>query len=615
MYHGSPYFGLSDDFSNFVSRKKILYFTEDYQVAKEYALLDPAGSVVFAAAQGPDGVENSPTIYEVNVFPSNVFDLRNVDAQSIYNKLRNKSKLEADPEDWLPLLNKRAPNGLLSWPVETMIKKDLIRLGFDSMWIDEGSQGISLALFDHKDKVTVVNTERLMKRNPVRLKKHPDLFKASDGSYLKSKDTYMSLHEDEEDYEEVIDEQKGEVVEALTKIINSRYLHSEYNFEESIHWDEFEYSLPDAYYRKDLLGEIQEIEWNDVEKGELIDKYMTEVYTDAELIDLLNHLPLYNGRLVNRHKEDLPTGEHKIRGIPLQNDSIWFDRAHILEELMDEIDVEAEYLEQYIDDEDVWEEAVTNTHYEPNYEIEWREKDDRGGDIKKFESVSFEILAPDDSYYVIAIDEDYWYDRLSDRELPEEPVKESQIVYRFGNGSYVAQLNPRNLHDEANRLGHCVGRSEYVEAVLNDTMRIFSVRTQTGKSRFTIEFNVEDQTIDQVKGKGNRLPGFSLELERAYNEIARDFNLSNSDFANRGLLVSQSAERKLRERVLHKFKAYEAYQVAEFIYIYFGSGSTFEGTQEEWSDLMDVDDLFPAIMLITLFDLEKPRTNPGYYYE
>jgi hypothetical protein len=98
---------------------------------------------------------------------------------------------------------------------------------------------------------------------------------------------------------------------------------------------------------------------------------------------------------------------------------------------------------------------------------------------------------------------------------------ENNVVYRFcgtneciGGASarnmYVASLTPKQLRKEGTELGICVGRPDmpYGKNLRNGIIEIYSIRTESGRSKFTIERSVSGGDIRQVKGKANRLPGY-----------------------------------------------------------------------------------------------------------
>lgn len=86
---------------------------------------------------------------------------------------------------------------------------------------------------------------------------------------------------------------------------------------------------------------------------------------------------------------------------------------------------------------------------------------------------------------------------------------------------YLLKLEPNDLSIEGVLMNHCVGQYKmgYREAVEREEIEIWSLRDRNGKPRFTLEvdsrFNdTEDpdekaEAISQLKGKGNRTPGYA----------------------------------------------------------------------------------------------------------
>lgn len=131
----------------------------------------------------------------------------------------------------------------------------------------------------------------------------------------------------------------------------------------------------------------------------------------------------------------------------------------------------------------------------------------------------------------------HYYDATTDWEKIEESVKNAmegteptgkiqelskddpeKIVYRFKDGAYVYDVPPAELPHEGSRMGHCVGQPGmgYGRAVHRGEIKIFSIRTEVGRPKFTIEAEMGDAKrgrvvrIKQFKGKANRLPGWDL---------------------------------------------------------------------------------------------------------
>lgn len=89
-----------------------------------------------------------------------------------------------------------------------------------------------------------------------------------------------------------------------------------------------------------------------------------------------------------------------------------------------------------------------------------------------------------------------------------------------GRKAYLHNLSVADLRAEGTDMRHCVGDPAmgYAKAVATDEIQIWSLRLDNGKRLFTFEVDIsywdqdnEEQkatAISQIKGKGNRLPGF-----------------------------------------------------------------------------------------------------------
>ena len=58
---------------------------------------------------------------------------------------------------------------------------------------------------------------------------------------------------------------------------------------------------------------------------------------------------------------------------------------------------------------------------------------------------------------------------------------------------------------------HCIGDKSmgYIQALSDSEVEIWSLRSQAGKPRFTLEIDPDDGSVLQLKGKANRTPGFA----------------------------------------------------------------------------------------------------------
>lgn len=102
---------------------------------------------------------------------------------------------------------------------------------------------------------------------------------------------------------------------------------------------------------------------------------------------------------------------------------------------------------------------------------------------------------------------------------------EQDVVYKFDNGNYVADLRPDQLPNEGRMQRHCVGRPAYgySRAVRTGTNKIFSLRNANTKAILTLQVIIDEDRpikVAQVKGLYNRLPGFKNKDVKEITEIS-----------------------------------------------------------------------------------------------
>lgn len=149
LFHGSPYGG----FKSFDDVRPPVFFSPHERVAREYAL----GKIV-GAQKKPTNSTNDPTVYKVSVSPRETIDFRNTRDRDFYVRAR-KEYFDAHPDDedrffHYPRLNaagfisSKSDTPMFSYgqPLITLFKK--AGRNPDSIWLDEGSQDVSLAVFE-----------------------------------------------------------------------------------------------------------------------------------------------------------------------------------------------------------------------------------------------------------------------------------------------------------------------------------------------------------------------------------------------------------------------------------------------------------------------------------
>ena len=133
MYHGSPYSNV--DFKNI----KVLFCIANIREAERYAKRE-----VHFASVWDRGIPG-PTVYKMQINSSDLFDMRIETHQRIYDEIR-----AAYPEEELPSRKSMGfiqHTGLPGYGHIRGMRDGILAHGFGGMWVDEGSQGISVALF------------------------------------------------------------------------------------------------------------------------------------------------------------------------------------------------------------------------------------------------------------------------------------------------------------------------------------------------------------------------------------------------------------------------------------------------------------------------------------
>lgn len=82
-----------------------------------------------------------------------------------------------------------------------------------------------------------------------------------------------------------------------------------------------------------------------------------------------------------------------------------------------------------------------------------------------------------------------------------------ETVHEFENGYSIVRLTTTGqLEDESAMMQHCVGQGAYHQRVMDETTAIFSLRDPAGKAHATIEIDLKNGSVEQVKGKQNVIP-------------------------------------------------------------------------------------------------------------
>lgn len=148
LFHGSPN-------PNITRGEGVMFFTTDQAVAKAYAEQRVFGTASFL------NDKPSPTIYTATVRKGGqILDMRQPQHRKLYDKIRSRfNKRQSDRDYRLPGLNSggfiSSHTGLPSFGIVRQLKPLLQSKGFIGMYVDEGSQGTSLAIFNSRRNVTL----------------------------------------------------------------------------------------------------------------------------------------------------------------------------------------------------------------------------------------------------------------------------------------------------------------------------------------------------------------------------------------------------------------------------------------------------------------------------
>lgn len=87
------------------------------------------------------------------------------------------------------------------------------------------------------------------------------------------------------------------------------------------------------------------------------------------------------------------------------------------------------------------------------------------------------------------------------------PRDDERIVFRCNNGKhYFYLLIPKDLKYEGYAMGHCVGGSNYVNALSSKEIFIVSLRDENDEPHCTIEISRRTRMTVQIRGKSNADP-------------------------------------------------------------------------------------------------------------
>lgn len=151
FYHGSPEPELRVD-------HRMLFVTPDRAVAESYA----RGQTYTQSIRTANRV---PTVFTVRLRNLRTLDLRIPEHRLQFEVLRQAFNATADPDERIPRLGSPGFIQRSGLPGYGHVRSIALACPkYNSLWVDEGSQGLSLALFDPRTTCQVVKQESVLAR-------------------------------------------------------------------------------------------------------------------------------------------------------------------------------------------------------------------------------------------------------------------------------------------------------------------------------------------------------------------------------------------------------------------------------------------------------------------
>lgn len=119
-----------------------------------------------------------------------------------------------------------------------------------------------------------------------------------------------------------------------------------------------------------------------------------------------------------------------------------------------------------------------------------------------------------------------------------EPARTESFL-DMGNGrTWTRLMNRGALDDETERMGHCVGRGSYDDAVEDGSLWILSLRSETGQSFCTVAWSPGKREVSQIKGPMNAgISGDNVENVIALVDMLYPLSVSQHDLYRSGMRI------------------------------------------------------------------------------
>lgn len=146
---------------------------------------------------------------------------------------------------------------------------------------------------------------------------------------------------------------------------------------------------------------------------------------------------------------------------------------------------------------------------------------------------------------------------IENQEKVDDDIEGRIKVNDSDDGYYIVEiLNEQALKYEGGKMNHCIGLY-YVNQILNQTKRAFSLRDKNNNPHITILYDKETQTIEEMKGNSNKkvkneyqkyIVSFLNNFSFNFNTI-KDYNfIENISYENNSFIYKEEA---IKNRSFH----------------------------------------------------------------
>jgi hypothetical protein len=159
-FHGRPS-------STFMMYPSLTFFTKSFRIAELYARNEVM--LTWTSREGHKKMDGISTVFAIKLPLKKTFDVRHPKDLELYDQMREEHNKKAnainDTDDlWDKSTNpswRHPATGLFSYSAATLLREDLVELGYDSIFVDDSTHGVTLGVFNQLIKFSVIEAIRV----------------------------------------------------------------------------------------------------------------------------------------------------------------------------------------------------------------------------------------------------------------------------------------------------------------------------------------------------------------------------------------------------------------------------------------------------------------------